>query len=98
MIVTAAAALRWGITHLQASGIETARLDAEVLLTHCLGWERPALYCKRDYQLTAEEDGRFRDFVRRRGAHEPVAYLTGEREFWSLPLAVRPGVLIPRPD
>jgi release factor glutamine methyltransferase len=98
MTVTATAALHWGVTQLQAGGIETARLDAEVLLAHCLGWERTALYCERDHQLTPEEDGRFHDLVRRRAAHEPVAYLTGVREFWSLPLAVRPGVLIPRPD
>ena len=49
-------------------------------------------------QLTADEDARFHELVRRRGAHEPIAYLIGAREFWSLPLAVRPGVLIPRPD
>jgi release factor glutamine methyltransferase len=98
MTVTCAEALRWGVTNLQASGIESARLDAEVLLMHCLRWERTALYRARDYQLTAEEDARFHKLVRRRGAHEPIAYLIGEREFWSLPLAVRPGVLIPRPD
>jgi release factor glutamine methyltransferase len=63
-----------------------------------LRWERTALYRERDYQLTPDEDARFRALVRRRGAHEPIAYLTGEREFWSLPLAVQPGVLIPRPD
>ena len=98
MTVTCAESLRWGKTYLQACGIETARLDAEVLLMHCLRWERTALYCERDYQLTPDEDARFHELVRRRGAHEPIAYLTGEREFWSLPLAVRPGVLIPRPD
>jgi release factor glutamine methyltransferase len=98
MTVTSAEALRWGITYLQACGIEGARLDAEVLLAHCVRWERTALYRVRDYQLTADEHARFHDLVTRRGAHEPVAYLTGEREFWSLPFAVRPGVLIPRPD
>jgi release factor glutamine methyltransferase len=98
MTVTCAEALRWGVTYLQASAIESARLDAEVLLMHCLRWERTALYRERDYQLTADEDTRFHELVRRRGAHVPIAYLTGEREFWSLPLAVRPGVLIPRPD
>ena len=98
MTVTSAEALRWGVTYLQACGIESARLDAEVLLTHCLGWERTTLYRERDYQLTADENAHFQALVRCRGAHEPIAYLTGEREFWSLPLAVRPGVLIPRPD
>jgi release factor glutamine methyltransferase len=98
MTVAAAEALSWGETHLQSHSVESARLDAEVLLMHCLRWERAVLYRERDYRLTPGEEARFRDLVRRRGAHEPVAYLTGEREFWSLPLAVRPGVLIPRPD
>ena len=98
MTVTAAEALRWGVSHLQVCGIETARLDAEVLLAHCLRWERAALYRTRDYELTVDEHARFRDLVTRRGVDEPVAYLTGAREFWSLPFIVRPGVLIPRPD
>jgi len=98
MTVTCAESLRLGKTYLQACGIETARLDAEVLLMHCLRWECTALYGERDYQLTPDEDARFHALLRRRGAHEPIAYLTGEREFWSLPLVVRPGVLIPRPD
>jgi release factor glutamine methyltransferase len=98
MTITCAESLRWGKTYLQACGIETAPLDAEVLLMHCLQWERTRLYCERDYQLTLDEEARFQAFVSRRGAHEPIAYLTGAREFWSLPLAVRPGVLIPRPE
>jgi release factor glutamine methyltransferase len=98
MIVTSDAALRWGTTYLQQRRIETARLDAEVLLAHCLGRERTALYGDRDYRLTADEYADFQHLIARRGAHEPLAYLTGEREFWSLPLAVQAGVLIPRPD
>jgi release factor glutamine methyltransferase len=98
MSVTSDEALRWAITYLEACGIENARLDAEVLLAHSLGWERTALHREPGHGLTADEDTRFQAFVVRRGAHEPVAYLTGEREFWSLPFAVRPGVLIPRPD
>jgi release factor glutamine methyltransferase len=97
MTVTSDEALRWATGYLKSCGIERARLDAEVLLAHCLGWERTALYREPSYVLTADEDTRFQAFVARRGAHEPLAYLTGEREFWSLPLAVRPGVLIPRP-
>ena len=49
MTATCAEALRWAGTYLQARDIETARLDAEVLLMHCLRWERTALYCERDY-------------------------------------------------
>jgi len=98
MTVTSDQALRWGTTYLQVCGIESPRLDAEVLLAHCLGWERTALYRELGYELTTDQEARFQAFVRRRGAHEPIAYLTGVREFWSLPFAVQPGVLIPRPD
>jgi release factor glutamine methyltransferase len=98
MSLTSAQALRWGTTYLQACGIETARLDAEILLMQCLHWERATLYREPGHPLTADEGAGFRELVRRRGAHEPIAYLTGEREFWSLPFAVKPGVLIPRPE
>jgi release factor glutamine methyltransferase len=98
MTVTSEAALRWATICLKNCGIESARLDAEVLLAHCLGRQKTALYREPGYGLTVDEDTRFRILVARRGAHEPLAYLTGVREFWSLPFAVRPGVLIPRPD
>ncbi|HSF29526.1 MAG TPA: peptide chain release factor N(5)-glutamine methyltransferase [Candidatus Tectomicrobia bacterium] len=98
MTVTSAEALRWATTYLEGCGIASARLDAEVLLAHCVGWERTALYREPSYGLTSDEDTRFQALVERRGAHEPLAYLTGEREFWSLPFAIRRGVLIPRPD
>jgi release factor glutamine methyltransferase len=98
MSVTVDEALRWGTNALQRCGIDNARLGAEVLLAHCLGWERTALYRERVYALTAADRACFEAMVARRGAHEPSAYLTGEREFWSLPFAVRPGVLIPRPE
>jgi release factor glutamine methyltransferase len=98
MTVTSDEALRWGTIYLQRCGIESARLDAEVLLAYCLKNERTALYRERSYQLTVDERTCFQECVTRRGAHEPIAYLTGVREFWSLPFAVRPGVLIPRPD
>jgi release factor glutamine methyltransferase len=98
MSVTSDQALRWGITYLQACGIESARLDSEILLAHCLSWERTALYRERGYVLTTDQEACFQAFMKRRGAFEPVAYLTGMREFWSLPFAVQAGVLIPRPD
>ena len=79
-------------------GITTSRLDAELLLAHCLQMDRIKLYLDFEYQLTTEELARFRELVRRRGKREPVAYITGYKEFWSLRLAVTPGVLIPRPD
>jgi release factor glutamine methyltransferase len=91
-------AWRWGTQALQRGGVESARLDAEVLLAHCLHWERSALYRERGRVLTETERARFEALVARRQAHEPVAYLTGTREFWSLPLTVCSGVLIPRPE
>lgn len=91
MSVTVDEAVRWGTNSLQRCGIDSARLDAEVLLAYCLGWERTALYRERVYELTAAEHICFAALVARRGAHEPMAYLTGEREFWSLPFTVRPG-------
>jgi release factor glutamine methyltransferase len=98
MSVTCDEALRWGTAYLQRCRIDSARLDAEVLLAHCLGGERPVLYRDRDRRLPAALWQRFIDLITRRSAHEPLAYLTGVREFWSLPFTVRPGVLIPRPE
>lgn len=96
--MTVAEALRWGTETLQGCGIDSARLDTEVLLAHCLRWERTALYREPTYALTATERTDFVALVARRGAQAPLAYLTEEREFWSLPFRVRPGVLIPRPE
>jgi release factor glutamine methyltransferase len=98
MSVTCGEALRWGTGYLERCRIETARLDAEVLLAHSCGCERATLYRDRDRRLTPEEHQRFSALIARRGEQEPLAYLTGVREFWSLPLAVQPGVLIPRPE
>jgi release factor glutamine methyltransferase len=98
MSMTVSEALRWGTKALQRDGIDSARLDTEVLLAHCLRWERTALYREPTYALTTTERADFAALVARRGEQTPLAYLTGEREFWSLPFRVRPGVLIPRPE
>lgn len=84
--------------YFEKCAVATPRLDAELLLAHCLQKDRISLYLDFEYQLTAEELARFRELVRRRGKREPVAYITGYKEFWSLRLAVTPDVLIPRPD
>jgi len=75
-----------------------ARLDAEVLLAHVLQQPRSALIARGEQPVAAAEAERYRALIARRLAGEPVAYLTGEREFWSLPLTVSPAVLIPRPE
>ena len=73
---------------------DTPRLDAELLLAHALGIERAALLLDLDRDVPAAFEG----LVARRARHEPVAYLTGSRGFWTIDLAVGPGVLVPRAD
>jgi release factor glutamine methyltransferase len=76
----------------------TARLDAEVLLADCLTRPRSYLYAWPERAIAAQQRQQFLRRVQRRAAGEPVAYLTGRREFWSLSLAVTPDTLIPRPE
>ncbi|TDB03139.1 peptide chain release factor N(5)-glutamine methyltransferase [Halomonas marinisediminis] len=96
--MTLDALLAHSSARLSAAGSPTARLDAEVLLCHVLGVERTWLYTWGDRRADVEAAARFRALVARREAGEPVAYLTGEREFWGLRLATDPSTLIPRPD
>ncbi|MFO0728576.1 MAG: peptide chain release factor N(5)-glutamine methyltransferase [Myxococcota bacterium] len=79
-------------------GVEGARLDAEVLIAHALKQQRVMLYARHDQPLLPEELDRIRALVKRRANGEPVAYILGNREFYSLELEVSPAVLIPRPD
>lgn len=74
------------------------RLDAQVLLAHRLGLSRLQLYLRFEQPLSTAEQDDLRDLLRRRAAGEPVAYLTGEKEFYSLSFRVDARVLIPRPD
>ncbi len=90
--------LRRATDHFQDQGIDSPRAAAEILLAHALDCRRIDLYLRFDQPVEAAERDRFRDLVRRRLHREPVAYITGVREFWSLPLAVNPSVLIPRPE
>ena len=92
------ALLREAATRLARAGSPTPRLDAEVLLCHLLGVDRTWLYTWGDREAEASTTGRYRALLARREAGEPVAYLTGEREFWGLRLATEPSTLIPRPD
>ncbi|MBB5212787.1 peptide chain release factor N(5)-glutamine methyltransferase [Microbulbifer hydrolyticus] len=83
-------------TELQHS--DSPRLDLEVLLCHLLGKSRAWLYTWPEHQLDAGLQAQFEQLLERRIAGEPVAHLTGSREFWSLPLKVNRSTLIPRPD
>lgn len=91
--------LRWTTSHFAERGIETARLDAELLLAHVLDCDRLRLYVDHDKPIGEAERARFRELVRARGGERvPVSILLGYREFWSLPLTVTRDVLTPRPE
>ncbi len=90
--------LDWTIPHLKSHGSESPRLDAEILLAHARGCPRIQLYTNYDQPLTDEQRAVMRDLVKRRAAAEPVAYLVGHREFFSLNFRVTKDVLVPRPD
>jgi release factor glutamine methyltransferase len=90
--------IRWTSERFQREGLPMPRLDAEVLLSSALGVDRVRLYTHFDQPLLPEELGRFREMVQRRIRREPVAYIIGRREFWSLSFKVTRDVLIPRPD
>jgi release factor glutamine methyltransferase len=92
-------ALEGAITAFTAAGVETPRLDAEVLLAHVLGVDRARLLTDRELSVEGAAVRPFQDAVRRRGVErEPVAYITGTRGFRNLDLEVDPRVLIPRPE
>jgi len=90
--------LTWTTGWLGRQGSESPRLDAEVLLAHVRGCPRIALYTAFDAPVGDAERAAFRELVRRRAAGEPVAYLVGSREFFSLPFSVTGAVLVPRPE
>lgn len=79
-------------------GSETAQIDSELLLGAALGATRAGLYAWPERVLSPSEHSRFESLLERRILGEPIAYILGEREFWSLSLRVTPHVLIPRPE
>jgi release factor glutamine methyltransferase len=91
-------AIRQGRRFLLAAGVESASLDAEVLLADVLGMRKTELYLKIETALKVEDERRFWKRLQRRAQREPVAYITGRKEFWSLDFVVTPDVLIPRPE
>jgi release factor glutamine methyltransferase len=91
-------ALLWGAQVLCHAGLENHRLDAEVLLRHVLNMEKEQLYVNGDAPISAAQEAMFRDLLLRRSRREPVAYITGHKEFWSLDFFVTPAVLVPRPE
>lgn len=90
--------VKWSSDDFAGRGIESARLDAELLVAHALGLDRVKLYMDLDRPLTPDELARIRELVVRRRKREPIAYILGRREFYGRSFEVTPAVLVPRPD
>jgi len=90
--------LRWTTEYFSTHEVAEPRASAEVLLAHVLGLSRLDLYLRFDQPLAPQELAGFKSLVLRRLKGEPVAYVTGHKEFWSLDFKVTPAVLIPRPE
>lgn len=90
--------LEWTTDYLKKNGSESPRLDAEILLSDALGCKRIELYTQFEHVPDEEKRAKFRDYVKRRSKREPVAYLVGYKEFYSLTFEVNSHVLIPRPE
>ena len=90
--------IRWTADYLSGKGVDSPRLDAEVMLADLLRIDRVGLYLEFDRPLDPAELAGFRERVKRRAAREPVAYILGRKEFYSLEFEVGPGVLVPRPE
>ena len=91
--------LQWTTEHFERQGIDSARLDAELLLAHALETSRLALYIGYEKPVMPAERAIFRELVTRRAQQRvPVSQLLGEREFWSLRFSVNSDVLTPRPE
>ncbi len=90
--------VRWSADDFAARGIESPRLDAELLVACALGVDRVALYMDLERPLSTDELGSIRALVQRRRRREPVAYVLGHKEFWGRRFEVSADVLIPRPD
>ena len=87
-----------GVRRLLGAGIDSARLDAELLLGCALGMSREELMVAATRKVSVAESDRYEDLLRRRLNREPLAYITGQQEFWSLGFLVSCDVLVPRPE
>ena len=90
--------LKWTEEYFGQKGVESPRLDAEVMLSHVLGKQRIYLYVHFDEPLQAEELAAYRTMIKQRIDRVPVAYILGEKEFMGLTFKVTPDTLVPRPD
>ena len=90
--------LQWTQQYFSGKGLENPRLDAEVLLCDVLGCQRIDLFMRLQQELSQEELKQYRDYVLRRAAWEPLAYIIGRKAFLQWEFKVTPAVLIPRPE
>ena len=90
--------LTWVTEYLTQKGVDSPRLSAELLLSHVLGLKRIELYTQYNKVVPQEQLTQLRGLVKRAGEHEPVAYLVGRTEFYSIEFEVTPDCLIPRPE
>lgn len=90
--------LTWTRSHFESRSVDEPRLSAEILLAHALGCRRIDLYARFEQVPSEEQRAVFRELVRKAAEHQPIAYLVGHKEFYSLDFLVTPDVLIPRPE
>jgi len=90
--------LESGITELDRAGVVESAGDARLLLQSCLGRSRTEVFLLQEFEVNADRQKQYRGFIERRKKREPVGYILGECEFWSLPFLITPDVLIPRPE
>jgi release factor glutamine methyltransferase len=97
-MLTVLDSIKLSTEYLQSKGIESPRINAELLLANILNCKRLDLYLKFDQPLKEEEIGTYREFIKRRGKFEPLQYITGLVEFYGMEFKVNKNVLIPRPE
>jgi release factor glutamine methyltransferase len=90
--------LNFGETELCNAGVSEAELDARILLEYCTKKSRTEIFLNRECEISPEIIDSYSILLERRKKREPLAYIIGEQEFWSLPFYVSPDVLIPRPE
>jgi release factor glutamine methyltransferase len=90
--------VQWASAYFDSHHIDSPRATAEILLAHAISAERIDLYLRYDQPLNSDELKRFKTLIKRRTNREPVAYILGRKEFWSMDLEVNRNVLIPRPE
>lgn len=97
-MLTVLNALQLATGYFEKKEIPSARINAELLLSHLLNCKRLDLYLRFDQPLTENEVEEFRSMISRRGKYEPVQYIIGNTDFYGLNFLVNPSVLIPRPE